>query len=497
MTMDERGAELLDLSLRSFDESYSEESGLVADEEGRDGTRGSANYALALLMRGGRDERAARTIRAVIDCQFAEPGTVYRGTFRQRRDSPTPPPAPVVWRDYDPNWREFIAMVFAAILAEFEGRLPADLVADMERSAALAVAGTIDRVLADDVPLNTNIELMHLFTADFFGRRLGEARFAEAARAEAERLLATFRPTGAVSEFNSTTYYGVDFMALSCIRRWSRTPEVRAAAEEIDAGLWDCLAEFYSVGLENPSGPYSRCYAMEMTSHSSLGSIFYLSLGEAWRHLAVPNCEQFADPLIVLSGAEIPPRLKDAFTVPRGDRLVRRHFIELCERHPKGGRNFLCTATAFVSEELMIGGLSGSRNTSGQLHPATVFWKCGTGRCWMRLSRRRPGGHWSEHLEGIRFECAAERDRLSCAVILEGGADIEVFLEFGGPGMAGAEFSDSRWTLPGLSVRGSFAADGVGVRRAGDRVELYAVASGNAPARMKIELKDFRLTSPR
>lgn len=495
--MNERGNALLDRSLRSFDASYSEETGLVADEEGRDGTRGSVNYALALLMRGGGDERAARTIRAVIDCQFTEPGTVYRGTYRQRRDSPTPPRDPVVWRDYDPNWREFIAMVFAVVLAEFEDRLPADLVAEMERSAALAVAGTIDRVASDDVPLNTNIELMHLFTADFFGRRLADVSFTEASRAAAERLLGTFRPTGAVSEFNSTTYYGVDFMALACIRRWCRTPAVRAAAEEIDAGLWDCLAEFYSVGLENPSGPYSRCYSMEMTSHSSLGSILYLSLGEDWRHLWVPNCEQFADPLIVLSGAEVPPRLADAFTAPRGDRLVRRQFIELCERHPKGGRNFLCTATAFVSEELTIGGLAGSRNTSGQLHPATVFWKNGTGRCWMRLSRRRPGGRWSEHLAGVRFDCAAERDRLTCEVFLEGGDDIEVFLEFGGPGMADAAFGDSRWMLPGLSVRGSFAAEGVQVRRSGDRVELSAAASGHVPARMAITLEDFRLTPPR
>ena len=484
---------LLDRVLEGFGAAYDEAEGLLEDGEEGHPVRESAYYALALLMAGGADEKAAKIIASVIGTQYTESGTVYYGTYKRTIEEIDPPADPVVWKDYDPNWREFIALAFAAILAEFPERLPPALVGEMKESARRAVVGAVERYIADDTPLNTNIEIMHVFAADFFGRLLGDDYFLSRARIAADALYGLYARDGSVSEFNSATYYGVDFIALACIRKYCGTGAIRAMAAEIDDGLWSAFSDFYSPSLGNLSGPYSRCYEMEMTAHSSLGSIFYRSLGDDFRRMAASNGESFDDAIIILADVKIPERLREKFAVEGGERLVTRRFTELCERHPKGGRHFPCTATAWIVPDFMIGALDGSRNTSGQLHPATVFWNHRGGLYWIRLSRRRPGGHWSRHFGGIRYRGTAERGRLLCGIDLSGSEPIEVFLEFCGRGIKGSVFEGESWKLPGFALSGRFGADDVRVREAGDRLEMFATYPGGTPVSMYLVLEDFRL----
>ena len=87
-------------------------------------------------------EKAVRTIHAIIDTQFDEPGMAYHGTFFRWVGETHPPGMDsVMWKDYDPNWRQFIGLGFATILEEYEHRLPQDLIARMDRSLKLAVEG--------------------------------------------------------------------------------------------------------------------------------------------------------------------------------------------------------------------------------------------------------------------------------------------------------------------------------------------------------------------
>ena len=99
--------------------------------------RNSTWMAVGFLLRNaeGDTEKAVRTIHAIIDTQFDEPGMAYHGTFFRWVGETHPPGMDsVMWKDYDPNWRQFIGLGFATILEEYEHRLPQDLIARMDRS---------------------------------------------------------------------------------------------------------------------------------------------------------------------------------------------------------------------------------------------------------------------------------------------------------------------------------------------------------------------------
>ncbi|MBI1878738.1 MAG: hypothetical protein HYR94_11035 [Chloroflexi bacterium] len=74
-------------------------------------------YAAGLLLRNQRDDvsRAHQAIEAVLSYQFDAPTQIYHGTFARTATEPHPPDHPVIWKDYDPNWREFIGTTLALI----------------------------------------------------------------------------------------------------------------------------------------------------------------------------------------------------------------------------------------------------------------------------------------------------------------------------------------------------------------------------------------------
>lgn len=485
---------LLQQAFQYFNRKFSEEKSLLKTREGKHTVRSSANYALSVLMCSCDTEKAARIIQAIIDCQYTIEGQVYYGTYKRFLEESDPPVNPTVWKDYDPNWREFMATVFAVILSEYGKVLPEDTVERMKSSARRAVTGSTQRYLADDTPMNTNIELMHIFITEFYGRMFSDIEMLQQSKAALKRFYDYYQLNNTVCEFNSTTYYGVDFIALSCIKKYSKDAELLKTANEIYEGLWRNFAHFYNVSLKNPCGPYARCYEMEMTEHSSIGAILYKNFGDIYKDMAGINCESFTDPLIVMTDVKIPEHLREYFITEQPERLIEHKFTELCELHPKGNRHFPCTATAFISEKFMMGALRGSKNTSGQLHPGTIFWKHQGHLYWIRLSRRRPKGEWSEHFTGIYFNGKVDRDMFLCDIDLSGDKAIEVFLEMHGKDIKNSSFEGQTWKLPGLEVTGHFHADNVLLRQVGERVEMYSVFPGGKNGKMTICMENFRLT---
>lgn len=116
-------------------------------------------YAVGLLARGagGDLERAASAIHGVLDHQFDAPGTVFHGTWRRWPDEPDPAAGAIEWRDYDPNWREFVGTAALLILHEYEAALPGALVRRIGRALRRAVDGSLARGLTADY---TNIAIM-------------------------------------------------------------------------------------------------------------------------------------------------------------------------------------------------------------------------------------------------------------------------------------------------------------------------------------------------
>ncbi|MCI3922186.1 hypothetical protein MO973_18315 [Paenibacillus sp. TRM 82003] len=546
---------LLTQAMGEMERHYDADARMLGDASGKHSTRESAHYALGLLVRGnpGDLERACDVLGRVIEMQLDAPDEIYHGTFRTSPEA-APPPAghmawktfgpgfaysiddtmdrvfesfleriaasneltvrfdahdaalarryfreashdvlPPVWESYDPNWREFIACTFAVIVAHFEASLPAALVRRMDDAARKAVEGSLERRRSQSIPMNTNIELMHFFIAHYYGFRFGNDEWIEHADREAQLLLEAYREFDSFAEFNSSTYYGVDVTVLGLWRVYGRSASFQHIGRSLERGLWRNIAMFYNPNLENLSGPFARAYEMDMRAHSSIGVFVYLALGQGYEHLAGVNCETSHDPMIALVGVDVPEEVLSCLREHQGDRLAEKRFRELCERDPIGANTNLCTATAWIERNRMLGAMSGSRNTNGQMHPATMHWQTDEGcRYTMRLLRRAKGASWNTHLRGVAFEAAAAQDRLDIEVAFDTAEEIELFFEFEGEGITSEMLGDERWRLPGVTIDVEAEAPAPDVRRSGEhRWEIvYAcLPQADAPSRMRFSLR--------
>ncbi|BCG60917.1 hypothetical protein PUR_43420 [Paenibacillus sp. URB8-2] len=507
LTMSEEQLLLVAQVMKEMDACYDPKAQMIAEEvkgERFHVTRESAHYALGLLLRDeGEDaETAFKVIGRVLDMQLAVDGEIYDGTFLESPERPRPPAGytawgtfppgygyanpdamdevyrrfaeyaglqapelfgmfrravdevyPRVWRSFDPNWREFIACTFALILEHFEEKLPKELAERIDRAMHRTVSASFERYLSQSIPTNTNIELMHLFIAHYYGHRYHQLGWTVHAELGAMRLLEDYREFHSFAEFNSSTYYGVDLTVLGMWRRYGRTASFKGIGRELEHGLWEDIADFYEPNLENLCGPYARSYENEMTEHSSIGVFIYLALGAGYRHLTGINCETSHDPMIALVGIDVPEAVRMKLRDSQGERFAYRRFKELCERDLPGRNRNVCAASAWISERLMIGGMSGSRNTNGQMHNATAHWLAEDGRRYtMRMVRRAVGETWNSHLRGMTFNAEAGKRRLDIAAEFHSEVPVELVFEIGGEEVGGVEISPGRWHLPGLQV---------------------------------------------
>jgi hypothetical protein len=174
-------------------------------------------YAVGLLMRADT-ERAAEALDSVLAHQYAAPGTPYDGTWRRSPQEPQQPADPVLWEDYDPNWREFVGCALLLILREYHGALPDDLVRRMTRALAAAAGNARKRAVS---PHYSNIALMSAHLMHEVGVLTGDPPPAEAGESLGRQVFGIWRRTRTFAEFNSPTYYGVDLSGyVSLLGQW-------------------------------------------------------------------------------------------------------------------------------------------------------------------------------------------------------------------------------------------------------------------------------------
>ncbi|UKS25090.1 hypothetical protein LOZ80_26315 [Paenibacillus sp. HWE-109] len=535
---------LIDHALADMDVYYDADMQLLWDKDDPDRhyTRGSAHYALGLLIRDnpGDFERACDVITKVMDMQYDCPEEIYHGTFRTSPQDPPPPLGnypwktfapgfayfldssldkisnqlsnllpehavikqhfqtavqqvlPTVWKSYDPNWREFIACTFAVILAHFEQQLPTNLVTRMDDCMVKAVGASIDRRLSDTIPMNSNIELMHIFICDYYGHHFNRPDWITHAELEGRKFYDAFKEFGTFAEFNTTTYYGVDLTVLGLWRTYGESLDLKRIGLEMEHELWANIALFYNPNLENLSGPFARAYDMDMRAHSSIGVFIYLALGEGYEYLADINCESEHDPMIALVGVDVPEVIRTALRTYQGNRLAVKSFRELCERNDPRNNMNLCIASAWIEEKLMIGAMSGSRNTNGQMHPATIHWMTdGKEKYDLRLIRREQGGSWNSHLRGITFEAQIKGKQLVIEVSLDTQVDIEVIFEVRGQGLSSEMVKPDSWVFPGLTCNVVQDAPVPSVIQAEDRLEIVYLFESQHGSRVMRFLLDL------
>lgn len=525
---------LIQQAMDELDARYDADVHMIRGEENQHDTRESAHYALGLLLRGGAEEvkTAERIIEQILELQLVQPGEIYDGTFNTSLERPVPPAGhsawssfppgfgyaqsdaldevyrrfaeygklagdeqlaqlfrqatdevfPRVWESFDPNWREFIASTFAVMLEHFEHELTVELVERMDRAMQLTVATSLERYRSQSIPTNTNIELMHLFITHYYGHRYGHLEWMTHAEQGAAMLHRDYMELHSFAEFNSSTYYGVDLTVLGMWRVYGRTLSFRHIGLELEHGLWQDIADFYGPKLENICGPFARSYENDITEHSSIGVLLYLALGEEYRHLTRVNCETSHNLLIALVGVDMQEQTRERLLHRGTERFVTRQFKELCERDLPGQNRHVCTAKAWITDRLMIGGLSGSRNTNGQMHHATAHWMTTAGeRYSMRMVRREQGQSWNTHLRGMSFEVEVGVRRLDITARFQTDVPMELVFELDGLKLEQLHTTQQGWHLPGLNIVVHTDAPAPTVLQQGSRVEIvYAAGSSNA-----------------
>lgn len=407
--------------------------------------RDSIWYALGLFMRqqDGDTTRAIKIIDAVLHNQFNEPGRVYHGTFRRAPEEPSPPPAHAVeWKDYDPNWREFICSIFLVMMDAYDALLPGDLQQAMWQAIYKAAEGTSARRVP---PHYTNISLMSALLMDHAGAHFDVPQWRSQADVLGRAIYALFEANHQTFwEYNSPTYYGVDLFALALWRQYGLNDEVfRMPGAAMEAELWRDIARFYHAGLRNLCGPYDRSYGMDMTHYLATVGL-YIGLAVAPDQAPVPDTSQLFGhsgdflfmPPTAMVGTQIPDDALAHLQAFQGERQF--------ERQVEPGR----VASAWLGESVMIGAATAHfvRGAGGdsQCHLATIHWQSPDG-----------GVNWIRVRSDSLFNARAEAGTLTIDCPYATDLRIE--------GLAAGTQADAitvnSWALPGLTlaVRGASA----------------------------------------
>jgi len=418
----------------------------------------SSWYAFGLLQRGGPgdEERAVRTIEALLAAQYDEPGTPWHGTFAQVLESPHPQPGARIWVDYDPNWRQFVGTVFELVLQT--DALDDALRARMRTAVDLAVAGEpLDRV----PPTYSNIALMRAWLEVERGR--------DGALAYARSVVDAFAERGAFEEYNSPTYYGIDLYALALWRTRSSSPELRAWGAEVEAALWRDIARWYHPGLRNLCGPWSRSYGMDLTRYVGLVGLWM------WDALGSPSEAPVPD---VTGGRPFdhPHDLTLGVLVEHlGAAIPAEVTFDAVERTVAQDITATRRATGWLAEDVMVGGESGDSPASarGQFTPATVHWRLPSGDVgWIRLTHFAPASAVASP-RSLAITCFPHARR--------GPQAPELWVHAPGASIAAGA---RRWALPGLSLDVASAPESVEADPSGFLRIRFPVGTGDLSLRL-------------
>jgi len=427
----------------------------------RHAVRDTVWYALGLLGRAGRGDgdRACRALSAILDCQWDAPGAPYHGTFRRATEEPDPPANPVRWRDYDPNWRQFIGTILAMIIDDCGYDLPADLVARMDRAIRLATIGEEQEGRLSE--RYTNIALMRAPLDCWAGARYGRPQWLARGQEWARTIHRNFMEFGAFDEYNSPTYYGTDIYALGLWQAYSSSLQLQLMGAEMEEMLWGDIAQFYHAGLKNIAGPYDRSYGMDMRRYVALlGEYIWLVTGREgapFPDLDAP-LEHAGDfcfgPMVAVRLPRIPADVLVHFHTFGGERFVEHLLADAPPRK----------ATAWLAERVMIGAEATSLRDigQGQFHPATIHWSVPRA-----VQGDREGCPYAQDGGWVRLMVVRPVDALASPHRLTVTSLGPVSFLIACPAVPGGERSQTtsvapdHWRLPGLEVRVEASAIGV------------------------------------
>jgi len=436
--------ELFVAAMKSMDAAWDQSTHLVRTPEGpldHDGRRAkymvreTSCYSLGLLMRDGKGDRAraAEGLEAVLKEQFLDKDKDWYGTFRRTPEEPDPSGEnTVMWRNYDPNWREFIGTTFQMILIEYPDRISKDLASSMY--------GAIDRAIVGEMkqgrllPTYSNIALMYGALWDFAATHDNSADWKKQSALWITTVGNYFHQHNSFNEYNSPTYYGVDIYGLALWRSYGSTGGIRDLGANMEATLWTDIADFYHPGLRNIAGPYDRSYGMDMETYVAFTGVWMrtlLSANKAPLPIPNPHTDHLPDlwfaPQVVILGANPPAEALAKIRTFSGEHEVKRQITD--DR----------SATAWIGDKVILGGeftnLTKDAPNPTQYHPATVQW---------RTPSKSIG--WFYVLEAPKIDAIVDKNTMRIV------ANGNVTFRLKATGAKREDITADRWTLPGLTV---------------------------------------------
>lgn len=236
-------AETTPAQRRALDKMY---AGIEQAGE-RLGAREIMRYLLEGASAGEDPARLGRAIETLRTQQELRPGHVDFGNFRWYRGQP---------EVRDRNAVQFVCQNAVTLALGYPDALTggnAEAFRTLLRDAARGCLGQKVN------PGYTNIFLMKAVNLVLLGRYLDDVNLADSGRAQLDEWFEWTRTNG-ITEYNSTTYTGIDLDSASLLIRYAADPADRARGETLARLFWTELAANWFAPARRLGGSHSRDY---------------------------------------------------------------------------------------------------------------------------------------------------------------------------------------------------------------------------------------------
>jgi len=265
----------LDRALREMHEQLWDDSAGMVRLYGLHLIRETALGAF-LDLENGNVERAERALRNVMRHQYPPMSdSRWAGTFKTHAAQPD---AGTIdddgrvreqeWRDYDPNWRQFLAVILWACERLYGHVLSDDLRAAMSRAMHDSAQGEPPARLD---PRYSNVALMHVWLCD--------ASRGAATTSLGDQIRHQLHHDGDIAEYNSPTYDAISLLAGCLLADYATTPAVRELGELVLDRMCARLSVVWHPTLGVQAGPHSRSYGFDSRLYVSLMSVMMAAIG--------------------------------------------------------------------------------------------------------------------------------------------------------------------------------------------------------------------------
>lgn len=228
---------------RSLDGAFAN----IAKAGERLSARELARYALEATAAGETPAKVAQALATLRSQQELRPGHADFGNFRWYRGQP---------EVKDRNAVQFVCQNLLVLALAHGDQLDAANAAALKRLLTDAAQGSLRQTVRTNY---TNIYLMKACNLVLLGQTLDDAALTAQGRANLKEFL-TYTQTNGITEYNSTTYTGIDMDCAAQLVKLARDPQDQATGRTLLRLFWTEVAVNWFEPAQRLGGSHSRDY---------------------------------------------------------------------------------------------------------------------------------------------------------------------------------------------------------------------------------------------